>query len=112
MHTVPAAPVMILRRSADDATASFLHDVFLHMSMEKIYQTLGVTQGYKQVRFKDFHCDSCARAKARNFGLKQGVQHAPNLINLNEELPDDFSVTILIQITVVMMTAVNLVHTT
>ena len=89
MHSIPAAPVMALRRSADDATASFLHDVFLHMSMEKIYQTLGVTEGYKQTRFKDFHCESCARAKARDFGLKQGVQHSINPVNLNEELQDD-----------------------
>ena len=55
-----------LSRRAHDATSSFLHDVFNHASDEKIYRTLGVTKGYKQVRLKPCHCNTCARS----FGLK------------------------------------------
>ena len=63
--------VFALRRSADNATSSFLHDVSNHMGMERIYQTLGVTRGYKQTRLQKYTCRTCAQAKARNFGLRQ-----------------------------------------
>ena len=89
MHLISAS-VNLLKQSAGDATASFLQDVFLHMAMEKIYQTLGVTTGYKQVRIEEFHCESCDRAKATDFGLKQGLQPTAHPVNLlNAEISDD-----------------------
>ena len=63
--------VMILRRSAGNGSYSFLHDVFNHCGSEKLYRTLGVTRGYKQVRLKPELCNTCAVAKARNFGLRK-----------------------------------------
>ena len=54
-----------MRHTIDKATSQLLHDIFNHASMEKIFQTLGVTKGYKQVRLPDFHCDACPQAKAR-----------------------------------------------
>jgi hypothetical protein len=65
--------VFTLSRRVSEATSLFLHDVFLHGSPERIYRTLGVTKGYKQVRLKPCHCNTCAATKARDFGLrKQG----------------------------------------
>ena len=71
------AKALALRRSAADATASFLHDVLNHTSMEKIFRTLQVTHGYKAVRLPQYHCSTCAMAKARSFGLKQKVVPQP-----------------------------------
>ena len=68
---LPQAQIATVKRSALDAVGSFLHDTFFHRSDEKIYQTLGVTKGYKQVRVHTGHCDACAKAKAQNFGLSQ-----------------------------------------
>ena len=63
--------VYVLRRTAQAATASFLHDVFNHSSAEKVYQTLGATKGHTQIRPGDLDCDTFARAKARSFGLSR-----------------------------------------
>ena len=63
--------VNALRRTADAANHSFLHDVFNHCGAEKLFQTLGVTKGYKQTRLSDQHCDTCAVTKSRGFGLRQ-----------------------------------------
>ena len=61
-----------VKRSAADATASFLHDTFFHRSAEKIFRTIGVTKGYElKTRLPDHHCNTCAQCKARNFGLSQ-----------------------------------------
>ena len=53
---VPAR-VTAVRRTVDAATAQFLHDTFNHCSMDKIYNTLGVTKGYDQVKLPDPHCN-------------------------------------------------------
>jgi hypothetical protein len=74
--SVPA-PAFVLKRRAADATVSFLHDVFYHCGEEKLYRTLGVTNGYKQVRIVLGYCSTCAQAKARNFGLRQNAVIAP-----------------------------------
>jgi hypothetical protein len=63
--------VHALKRTAGAATAQLLHDVLNHTSAEKVYRTLGATKGYQQKRFEDVHCDTCARAKARSFGLSR-----------------------------------------
>ena len=68
---LPQAQIVTVKRSVLDAVGSFLHDTFFHRSDEKIYRTLGVTKGYKQVRIHTWHCDACAKAKARCFGLSQ-----------------------------------------
>ena len=70
---LPSQPAAVnaVRRSATDATASFLHETFFHRSAEKIFRTLGATKGYTQIRLPDHHCSTCAQAKARNFGLSQ-----------------------------------------
>ena len=39
--------VSAVRHTIDKATSQLLHDIFNHASMEKIFQTLGVTKGYK-----------------------------------------------------------------
>ena len=46
----PENPVNVVRRTADQASYTFLHEMFNHSSAEKVYQTLGVTCGYRQVR--------------------------------------------------------------
>ena len=88
--------VNALRRTADAANHSFLHDVFNHCSTEKIFQTLGVTKGYNQIRLPDQHCDTCATTKSRGFGLRQktfnGEQPAGHMTALIETLdmePED-----------------------
>ena len=58
-------PVHTVKRSAPDATATFLHDCFTHRGDEKIFRTLGVTKGFIQKRFQTGHCDACAQARAR-----------------------------------------------
>ena len=66
-----ASNVYALRRTAQAADGLLLHAVFNHCSAEKVYRTLGSTKGYKQVRLPDVHCDTCARAKAKSFGLSR-----------------------------------------
>ena len=78
---MPQQPqINTVKKSTGDATASFLHDSFFHRGDEKIYQTLGVTKGFKQVRIQTGHCDSCAKGKAREFGLSQ-MRH---MVAMNE----------------------------
>ena len=71
-----------MRHTIDKATSQLLHDIFNHASMEKIFQTLGVTKGYKQVRLPDFHCDACPQAKAR----RRGISHK---VHMAQEKPTD-----------------------
>jgi hypothetical protein len=73
---LPKFPVNALSRRAhteraNSADSCFFHDVFLHCGAEKVYRTLGVTNGYKQVRLTPYKCSTCAAAKARSFGLKR-----------------------------------------
>ena len=42
-----------------------------------MYRTLGVTKGYVQSKIVTGHCEACAKAKARNFGLSH--QHVHNV---------------------------------
>ena len=74
--------VSAVRHTIDKATSQLLHDIFNHASMEKIFQTLGVTKGYKQVRLPDFHCDACPQAKAR----RRGISHK---VHMAQEKPTD-----------------------
>ena len=67
---------MALRRSTEDAAYGFLHPVFNHCGDEKLFQTLGHTKGYVQVRLSPTHCNTCAIARARGFGLKQRTLNA------------------------------------
>jgi hypothetical protein len=46
LPVLPSAAIHAVKRSAADATASFLHDTFFHRNAEKIYYTLGATKGY------------------------------------------------------------------
>ena len=69
---------MALRRSTEDAAYGFLHPVFNHCGDEKLFQTLGRTKGYVQVRLSPTHCNTCAVARARGFGLKQRTLNAAN----------------------------------
>jgi hypothetical protein len=82
-----------LRRTAGAANAAFLHEVFNHCSSEKVFRTLGVTKGYKQVRLGDVICDTCARAKAKSFGLSrkhlQADTHPVHLTVLDRQIPID-----------------------
>ena len=75
LPVIPAA-VNTLCRSATDASYLFLHSTFNHCGDEKLYQTLQHTLGYKAQRFEPQHCNTCAQAKARGFGLKQGTRNA------------------------------------
>jgi len=81
----PPSAVYALRRTASEANSAFLHDVFNHCGSEKIYQTLGVTKGYHQCRLVSAHCDTCAQARARSFGLsrKRHKQSVPESAVLN-----------------------------
>ena len=69
LPVLPSSQVLAVRRTVDYADATFLHDIFNHVSAEKIYQTLGVTKGYVQTRLAKVHCNSCALANARCKGL-------------------------------------------
>ena len=66
---LPAPQIATVKQSARSATGHFLHDCFFHRSDEKIFQTLGVMKGYKQAGIGTGHCDACAKAEARSFGL-------------------------------------------
>ena len=68
---VEQAAVLALKRSASDAGHELLHSVFNHCGNEKLFQTLGHTRGYVQVRLSPSHYNTCAITKARAFGLKQ-----------------------------------------
>jgi hypothetical protein len=68
-----------VKKSASDATASFLHDCFFHRGDEKISMTLRMTKGYVPVKVVTGYCDACATAKARDFGLSQ-KRHQPQEI--------------------------------
>jgi hypothetical protein len=76
--------VLTLKRSAGDAAYDFLHPVFNHCGDERLYQTLGHTRGYVQVRLSPKHCNTCAIARARGFGLKQRTLNAT--VNLLQHL--------------------------
>ena len=78
LPTQPEQSIHTVKRTADSASSMFLHDCFFHRGDEKLYQTLGVTKGYIQAPVKTAHCDSCAKAKARDFGLSQKRVHAVN----------------------------------
>ena len=86
---IPAS-VNTLKRSASDASYLFLYAIFNHCGDEKLYQTLAHTLGYKAEKFESRHCNTCAQAKARNFGLKQGTRNAePSaVVNLVSKLTD------------------------
>ena len=76
--------VYTLRRPANSVTYSFLHSVFNHCGDERLYHTLGNTRGYTQVRIQPEHCNTCAIAKARNFGLRQKT--------LNDTIPEGYPI--------------------
>ena len=86
---LPSPQVATVKQSARDATSHFLHDCFFHRSDEKIFQTLGVTKGYKQARISTGHCDSCAKAKARSFGLSQKRHEILANMPVNDPVFDD-----------------------
>ena len=86
---LPSPQVATVKQSARDATSHFLHDCFFHRSDEKIFQTLGVTKGYKQTRITTGHCDACAKAKSRSFGLSQKKQQILVNIPMNDPVFDD-----------------------
>ena len=69
-------PVHTVTKTASNASSQFIHDCFFHRGDEKLYHTLGVTKGYTQSNIVTGHCDSCAKAKAREFGLSQQRIHA------------------------------------
>jgi hypothetical protein len=52
-----------------------------------VFRTLCATKGYKQVRLPPFRCTTCARFKARNFGLRN-IGPAP-LVCLDAVFDDD-----------------------
>ena len=60
-----------IRKTASDASSKFIHECFFHRGDEKLSRTLGVTKGYKEAKINSGQCDSCAKAKAREFGLSQ-----------------------------------------
>ena len=95
---LPSQPAAVnaVKRSATDATASFLHGTFFHRSSEKIFRTraLGATKGYTQIRLPVHHCGTCAQAKARKLGLSQQRDlcirvHDPIFDDINELDSDD-----------------------
>ena len=76
LPNMPAeSTVNTIKRSAGDASSQFIHDSFFHRSDEKLYHTLGVTKGYAQSKIITGHCEACAKAKARNFGLSHQRVH-------------------------------------
>ena len=84
---IPAA-VNTLRRTATHASYLFLHAIFNHCGDEKLYQTLLHTPGYRAQRFEPQHCNTCAQAKARGFGLRQGTRNAEvdAVVNMVDQL--------------------------
>ena len=95
LPTQPEQSVHTVKRTADSASSMFLHDCFFHRGDEKLYHTLGVTKGYVQAPVKTSHCDSCAKAKARDFGLSQQRIHAVKdhdpIFDDDNQLDDDDS---------------------
>ena len=97
---LPHDAIHAVRRSAADATASFLHDTFFHRSAEKIFRTINATKGYElKTRLPDHHCNTCAQCKARNFDLSQKrlampvqdvADHDPVFDDDNDPDADDF----------------------
>ena len=68
----PKADAQVYRvtsRALQTANGMAFHDIFQHGSMEKVYQTLLHTTGYKACRFPDFICTTCAKIKAVRKGL-------------------------------------------
>lgn len=73
--TKPVVPVPVMAvttRALQRANGIAFHDIFGHCNMEKVYQTLLHTRGYKAIRFPEFVCNSCAKAKA----VRKGLSHA------------------------------------
>ena len=70
-----------VKRSIDDATGRFLHELFNHCGDEKVYRTLQNTKGYEASRVPLPHCDSCAQANSRRKGLSH-KRHYSNLASL------------------------------
>ena len=72
---LPAQPttrlVGTVKKSAGDITSQYFHQCFFHRGDEKLTQTLKNTKGYVPFQVKTEHCDACAAAKAREFGLSQ-----------------------------------------
>ena len=66
--------ISTVSNSKESATGKWLHATFNHASQDKIWQTLGVTAGFKQPTksFEECFCTSCttANAYARGIGLK------------------------------------------
>ena len=75
----PENPVSIVRRTADQASYSFLHEMFNHSSAEKVYQTLGVTCGYRQIRLPATPCNACAQGAARRKGISHKRHNDPSI---------------------------------
>ena len=86
---LPQAQIAIVKRSTPDAVGPFLHDTFFHRSDENIYQTLGVTKGYKYVRIHTEQCDACAKAKAQSFGLSQQRHRVMPNCEISDPVFDD-----------------------
>ena len=59
-----SSKVNAVQRTLPTVTAEYLHAVFNHCSMDKIFQTLGVTKGYMQKKLPDFFCPTCSEADA------------------------------------------------
>ena len=63
---------------------SGLHEMFNHSSREKIYQTLGVTRGYKQAPLPEADCASCPIGKAH----RKGLSHKTNMVSETMDVKD------------------------
>ena len=79
-------PVGAVKRKIDKATAELLHEMFNHSSKEKIYQTLGVTRGYKQSPLPEVDCSACPIGKAH----RKGLSHKTNVIIESVDIKDGF----------------------
>jgi hypothetical protein len=84
--------VNTVKRSAGNATSAYFHECFFHRGDAKLTHTLKNTKGYLPFRIQTGHCDACAAAKAREFGLSQSRAPAtvmPVHIPPDETFDDD-----------------------
>jgi hypothetical protein len=83
---LPIQPAALhVKRVPASHNSEVLHDIFCHRSMEKIYQTLLHTVGYKAVRLPDKFCDICAQMRA----IRKGLSHSKVLLAWPDVLPGD-----------------------
>ena len=84
--------VNTVKRSAGNATSAYFHECPFHRGDAKLTHTLKNTKGYLPIRIQTGHCDACAAAKAREFGLSQSRAPAtimPVHIPPDETFDDD-----------------------